>query len=139
MNPQLVELVRHRPVGLDGLVAGVVGLRQQAAGMIERRQPAGSLTLVRLSLGGRMAISRLSDGVGAGRSYASFVVGFMPGFSVTQYAGRQDCLQIYLTPLGVSRILAVTGADLARRVVDVSDVVPAVNHAFLDQLAAETH
>jgi AraC-like DNA-binding protein len=136
-QPVLDELVRHRPAGLDGLVAGIVGLREHCAGVVERRQPAGSLTMVRLSLGDRLAITALSDGHGAGRSYASFIAGFMPGFSATHYTGRQDCIQIYLTPRGVARILGVPGGQLARHVVDVADVVPQLGELFLEQLAAQ--
>lgn len=135
---QHVELVRHRPAGFAGLVAGVVGLREQAGGIVHRRQPAGSLTIVRLSLGDRLAITELSDGHGAGRSYDSFVAGFMPGYSATHYAGQQDCIQLYLTARGVARILGVPGGELARHVVEIADVVPLLGGAFLDQLAAES-
>lgn len=134
---QLVELARHRPAGFSGLVAGVVGLRENAEGVVHRRQPAGSLTMVRLSFGDRLAITELSDGYGAGRSYESFVAGFMPGHSATHYAGRQDCIQLYLTPRGVARILGVPGGELARHVVDIADVVPLLGGTFLDQLATE--
>lgn len=134
---QLVELVRHRPAGFAGLVAGVVGLREHCGGVVHRRQPAGSLTMVRLSLGDRLAITELSDGHGAGRSYDSFVAGFMPGYSATHYAGRQDCIQLYLTPRGMAQILGVPGGELARHVVEIADAVPPLGGPFLDQLAAE--
>jgi AraC-like DNA-binding protein len=136
-QPILDELVRHRPAGLDGLVAGIVGLREHCGGVVERCQPAGSLTMVRLSLGDPLAITELSDGHGAGRSYASFIAGFMPGFAATRYTGRQDCIQIYLTPRGVAEILGVPGGQLARHVVDASDVVPQLGELFLEQLAAQ--
>jgi len=135
---ELVELVRHHPAGFAGLVAGVVGLREHAGGVVHRRQPAGSLTMVRLSLGDRLAITELSDGHGAGRNYDSFVAGFMPGYADTRYAGRQDCIQLYLTPRGVARILGVPGGELSRHVVDVDVALPPLlGGAFLDQLAAE--
>ena len=136
-QPILDELVRHRPAGLDGLVAGIVGLREHCAGIVERCQPAGSLTMVRLSLGDRLAITALSDGAGAGRSYASFIAGFMPGFAATHYTGSQDCIQIYLTPRGVAQILGIPGGELARHVLDVADVVPELDGVFLEQLAAQ--
>ncbi len=135
--PVLDELVRHRPAGLDGLVAGIVGLREHCGGVAERRQPAGSLTMVRLSLGDRLTITALSDGDGGGHTYASFVAGFMPGFAATNYTGHQDCIQIYLTPRGVARILGVPGGQLARQIVDVADVVPQLDGLFLEELAAQ--
>jgi AraC-like DNA-binding protein len=133
-----VELVRHRPAGLGGLVAGVVGLRERSAAVVERRQPAGSLTLVRLSLGDRLTVTDLAVGEGGGRSYASFVAGFMPGHSGTQYPAGQDCIQLYLTPRGVRRLLGVPSAELAQRVVDLADVAPILGGRLLDQLAGET-
>jgi AraC-like DNA-binding protein len=134
---QAVELVRHRPAGLSGLVAGVVGLRERSAAVVERRQPAGSLTLVRLSLGDRVTVTDLAVGEGAGRSYESFVAGFMPGYSGAQYFGGQDCIQLYLTPRGVRRLLGVPSGELAQRVVELSDVAPWLGGSLPDQLASE--
>ncbi|HEY3923679.1 MAG TPA: helix-turn-helix domain-containing protein [Acidothermaceae bacterium] len=137
MNTELgpdVELVRHRPAGLGGLVAGVVGLRERSTAVIERRQPAGSLTMVRLSLGDRLAVTDLAVGEGAGRSYESFVAGFMPGHSGTRYSGGQDCIQLYLTPRGVRRLLGVPSSELAERLVDLTDVASLLGGTLTDQL-----
>lgn len=134
--PQLVDLARHRPAGLDGLVAGVVGLRERAAEPVHRRQPAGSLTLVRLSLGGGLDITELSGGEGAGRARRSFVVGFMPGYADTHFSGELESLQIYLTPRGVARILGLPAGELGRQVVDLADVAPQLSGTLLDRLAA---
>jgi AraC-like DNA-binding protein len=133
---QAVELVRHRPAGLNGLVAGVVGLHEAATGVVERRQPAGSLTLVRLSLGDRLAVTDLAAGDGAGRSYESFVAGFMPGHAGTRYSAGQHCIQLYLTPRGVRLLLGVPGGELGRRLVDLGDVSPALG-TLPEQLAVE--
>jgi AraC-like DNA-binding protein len=129
-----VELVRHRPAGLGGLVAGVVGLRERSNAVIERRQPAGSLTMVRLSLGDRITVTDLAAGEGAGRSYASFVAGFMPGHAGTRYAGGQDCIQLYLTPRGVRRLLGVPSSELAQRLVELTDIAPPLGSTLTDQL-----
>jgi AraC-like DNA-binding protein len=133
-----VELVRHHPAGLEGLVAGVVGLRERSVAVVERRQPAGSLTMVRLSLGDRLVVTDLAVGEGAGRSYGSFVAGFMPGHTGTQYLGGQDCIQLYLTPCGVRRLLGVPSGELAQRVVELSDVAPLFGDSLPGQLAGET-
>ena len=133
-----VELVRHHPAGLGGLVAGVVGLRERSAVVVERRQPAGSLTLVRLSLGDRLTVTDLAVGEGGGRHYESFVAGFMPGHTGTRYAAGQDCIQLYLTPRGVTRLLGVPSGEVAQRVVELSDVAPLLGGGLLEQLASET-
>jgi AraC-like DNA-binding protein len=136
-GPHRIEVVTH-PVApsLAGLVAGVVGLTERAPGVVRRRQPAGSLLPLVLSFGDRLAVDALSDGDGAGRSYGSFFSGFSTGHASTHFDSGQDCVQVYLTPLGVHRVLGVPGAAVARRVVTVDDVVPALGGPLADRLAS---
>lgn len=127
-------LVRHQvPPLLDGLVAGIVGFHEYAAHPITRRQPAGSLIPVILSSGTILDVTGLSDGIGVG-AYRSFVAGFMPGHATTTFEGEQRCIQIYLTPLGVQRLLATPGRELAHRIVDIGEVAPFFGQSFLDEL-----
>jgi AraC-like DNA-binding protein len=122
----IVELVRHRPhPALDGLVAGVVGSEERAGSPVLRRQPAGSLLPLVLAVGDPLEVVGLSEGEGAGR-HSSFVAGFMPGHTTTRFLGAHQCVQVYLTPLGASRLLGVPGGELARRVLAVDDVAPAL-------------
>ena len=100
----------------------MVGLSERAEDVVRRRQPAGTTLPLVLSFGGPLAIDSLSDGVGAGREYRSFVAGLSGGFAHTRFDRRQDCVQVYLTPIGVQRILGVPGSDVARAVLDVGDV-----------------
>ena len=130
-----IELVRHRPGrALDGLVAGMVGMSERAPGVVRRRQPAGSLLPLVISFGNPLEIDSLSDGTGAGRSYRSFVAGFSTGHANTRFDRGQDCVQVYLTPLGVSRVLGVPGKEVARRVVSLGDVAPAMDDDLADRL-----
>ena len=120
-----IELVRHRPgPALEGLVAGMVGMSERATGVVRRRQPAGTLLPFVVSFGEPLEIDSLSDGSGAGRSYRSFVAGLSTGHASTRFDRGQDCVQVYLTPLGARRVLGVPGKEVARRVVAVGDVVP---------------
>jgi AraC-like DNA-binding protein len=136
-GPHRIEVVAHRTApALAGLVAGVVGMSERAPGVVRRRQPAGSLLPLVLSFGERLEIDALSDGTGAGRSYGSFVSGFSTGHASTHFDGGQDCVQVYLTPLGVRRVLGVPGGELARHVVAVDDVVPALGDVLADRLAS---
>jgi AraC-like DNA-binding protein len=131
-----VQLRRYHSDALAGLVAGVVGFSEQNAGVVARPQPAGSLTLLRLSLGDRLSITTLSDGQVAKRTYESFVAGFQIGHTFTEFDRVQNCIQIFLTPPGVSRILGVAGAALAQRVVAVEEVAPAFGPSFVDEVAS---
>jgi AraC-like DNA-binding protein len=89
-----------------------------------------------LSFGGPLNIESVSDGTGAGRSYRSFVAGFSTGHASTWFEGGQDCVQVYLTPLGIGQVLGVPGKEVARRVVAVEDVVPRLGDSLADRLAS---
>ncbi len=120
-----IELTRHRTTpALAGLVAGVVGLTERAPGPVERRQPAGSMLPLVVSFGAPLRVVALSEGVGAARSYGSFVAGFSTGHADTRFERTQDSVQVYLTPLGVRAVLHTPGSELAHRVTAVEDVVP---------------
>ena len=131
-----IDLIRGAShPALAGLVAGVVGISESAPGEVVRRQPAGGLLPLVLSWGGPLDIVSLSAGQGAG-IYRSFVAGFMPGHMTTRFEKGQDCVQVYLTPLGVQRILGVPGRELACRVVSVDEVVPGLGDSFADRLGS---
>ena len=133
------SLVRGRlPRALHGVAAGVVGMSERAAGEVHRRQPAGSLAPLVLSFGEPLEVTALSESAGAGRGYGSFVAGFSPGHASTRFSGGQDCVQVYLTPLGVGRVLRVPGGETARQVVALADLAPALGDALADRLASLT-
>jgi len=131
------EFVRSAPdPRLRGLVAGRVGYRERAQTSVPRRLPATSLIPVVLSFGERLEVVELVDGTGAGRSYESLVAGLQPGHALTRFTGSQFALNVYLTPLGVYRILGTPGSVLARGVHDLDDVAPALARSLPDRLAA---
>ncbi len=121
--PARIMLVRRRPAApLAGIVAGVVGLSEWSPEAVTRRQPAGALIPLVISFGSPLTVDQLSEGESASRSYGSFVAGLSPGHATTRHPGDQDCVQVYLTPLGVRRVLGVPGSEIARRVVAIDDV-----------------
>lgn len=130
-----ILLARGRlPRALDGLAVGVVGMSERAPAPVHRRQPAGSLLPLVLSFGAPLEVTALSDGAGAGRAYGSFVAGFSTGHASTRFTGGQDCVQVYLTPLGVGRLLGMPGSEVARQVVALGDLVPALGAALAERL-----
>jgi AraC-like DNA-binding protein len=136
MAPHRIEVTRGatHPV-LAGLVAGVVGISEGAPGEVVRRQPAGPLLPLVLSWGRPLDIVSVSAGQGVGR-YHSFVAGFMPGHVTTRFEKEQECVQVYLTPLGVQRLLGLPGRELAGQVVSLGDVVPQLGDALADRLGS---
>jgi AraC-like DNA-binding protein len=124
-----VELVRHRVhPELTGLVAGIVGMSERSSAQVRRRQPAGSLVPVVLTFGEPLRIE--------GKAYGSFVAGLSTGCTSTEFERGQDCVQVYLTPPGIARLLGVPGSAVAGQVVRVDDVVPTLGGSVGDQLAA---
>jgi len=129
---EVVRLPTHP--GLQGLVAGIVGFREQSAVPLERRQPAGTLLPLVLSFGDPFEIVDVAAGEGAG-TYGSFLSGFMPGPASTRSGHSNACVQVYLTPLGVSRLLGVPGQEVAGRVIAVEDLIPQLGASFSERLA----
>lgn len=130
-----IDLVRHQvSPALSGLVAGMVGLTERSDGVVRRRQPAGSLSPLVFSFGGRLTIDSLAGGAGDGREYGSFLAGLSTGAADTRFDDGQDCLQVYLTPIGLRRILGVPGREVSCRVVETDDLHPSLNGRLADRL-----
>jgi len=124
-----IELVRHRThPALRGLVAGMVGMSEATTVPVHRRQSAGSLIPLVLSFGESLKIEGVAHG--------SFVAGLSTGCTTTSFERGQDCVQVYLTPLGVSGLLGVPGREIAGRVLTVDDLVPSWGGSVVDGLAS---
>ncbi|WP_370617388.1 helix-turn-helix domain-containing protein [Mumia qirimensis] len=133
-----IDLVRHRvSPALDGLVAGVVGLSERAPGVVRRRQPAGTLLPLVFSFGNPLTIGPVADAAGAA-SYESFLAGLSSSPATTQFEDGQDCVQVYLTPIGARRILGVPGSQVAGRVLAVRDVGPRTDGYLTERLRGAT-
>jgi AraC-like DNA-binding protein len=131
------EFTRSAPDSrLSGLVVGRCGYRERAQTSVRRRLPATSLIPVILSFGERLEVEELADGEGAGRSYESLVAGFQPGHALTRFTGSQFALNLYLSPLGVYRILGIPGSALAWGVHDLENVAPSLARSLPDRLAS---
>ncbi|MET8523513.1 helix-turn-helix domain-containing protein [Nocardioides sp. NPDC004968] len=133
VTPEVVRLPTHPR--LQGLVAGIVGFREQSAVPLERRQPAGTLLPLVLSFGDPFEIVEVAAGEGVG-TYGSFLSGFMPGPVSTRSGRSHACVQVYLTPLGVSRLLGVPGQEVAGRVIAAEDLIPQLGPSLSERLAA---
>ena len=102
---------------------------------VERRQPAGSLVPLVIGFGDPLHILEVSAGEGTG-ARGSFLAGLMPGHTATSFVGRISCMQIYLTPLAVGRLLGHPGSELAGHVIDPAALVPEFAGSFADRLGS---
>lgn len=111
----------------------MVGYREHSPEPVVRRQPAGSLIPVVLSFGPRLEVVHLSHGAGVGAK-DSFVAGPMPGHATTSFETSQHCLQVYVSPLGASRLFSAPVSAIADHVVDLTDVIPGFDEGFRDRV-----
>ncbi|UDY34402.1 AraC family transcriptional regulator [Dermatobacter hominis] len=129
-----LALVR-RPVHpeLAGLVGGIVGFDQRGPAPVPRRQAAGSLVPLVISLDGAVDVRR-DGGTGPPITVGSFVAGLSDVPVSTVATASHRCVQAYLTPIGIRQVLGVDGRDLAGRVVDLAALAPELCGPALDQL-----
>lgn len=102
---------------LAGVVTGYSGYEERSAAPVTRRQaPSGGVTLI-LAWGGPLRLAGADGG-----TRGAFLAGMHDAAVVTTFAGHQQGVQVDLTPLGASRLLARPGAELARRNIAVGDL-----------------
>ncbi|WP_164519724.1 AraC family transcriptional regulator [Nocardioides ferulae] len=102
---------------------------------VTRTLPASTLVPVVISWGDHQHVTETLGGIGTGL-HGSFAAGLRPGPTRTRFRGEQGSVQVYLTPLGATRILGVPGRELANRVCSLGDVAPSL--ARLSSRLAET-
>jgi AraC-like DNA-binding protein len=114
-HPALAPLVQR---GYTGYVEHTTPLR--------RLEVPHELITVILNLGPQIGVDRW------GRRQ-SFVAGLIDEAVVTEHDGEQLGIQLDVAPLGARMLFGLPMAELARRVVDLGDLVPA---ELVDRLAA---
>jgi AraC-like DNA-binding protein len=120
------DLVLAEPVPrLRGLVRGLQGFEERAAGPVRRRElPSGDGVLI-LDLGDGWLVEPPGAGPQQAVRHRSFASGLndVPAFS--EHAGRAVCLQVDLTPLGIRALLGVPAGELTGIVVGLEDLLGA--------------
>jgi AraC-like DNA-binding protein len=72
------------------------------------------------------------------RSWQSFVAGASQAPTATLHGGRQHCVEVRLTPLGVYRMSGVPMHELTDRVVSLEDLFGRAGRELPERLAAES-
>ncbi len=112
---------------LRGLVHSYVGYTERTLAPLRRREvPSGFVTLI-ISFGDPMRVT-----IGPGQTVTSFVAGLHEQPAITEHAGRQQGIEVRLTPLGGYALLRTPMHLLANTVVDLPALV---GGSLVDRLA----
>jgi AraC-like DNA-binding protein len=121
--PVEFELIRHSPSQrAAGLICGMTGYREMAAGRFRQREAAPLRLPLIISLGSPFLIALGRTPTPADRQ-PSFASGLHAGPVHIESDGGAECVQVDFTPLGAYRFFGGAVVELAARMVDISDVL----------------
>jgi AraC-like DNA-binding protein len=102
---------------------------------VHRQQLPGVQTPLIVNFGAEWQIAGSSDPTSRGERRGSFVAGLFESSAFVRAEGAASCVQVNLTPLGAHAFFGVAMHELANRVVDLDDVLPARACGLADRLA----
>jgi AraC-like DNA-binding protein len=114
-------------------VTRYVGYEQNGGAVRRREVPRAGITLV-LSLGPEIRVRSVDAPVA--QTLTSFVVGLHRRASITEHDGRQQGIQVDLTPTGAFSLLAVPMHELADAVLPVDVIADAFAQEVGNRLAS---
>lgn len=117
---------------LEDCIIGYHGYVERVAHFAARREVPNGLIPLIFNFGPGW---RVAGRGGAARFASSFIAGIDDGYSDVAALGPSDCLQVNLTPLGAFRLLGLPMETMARRVLDLSDLMGPEAGRFTAQLA----
>ncbi len=121
---EMVTAAAARP--LRGLVRDYTGYVERSAEPLCRREvPSGDVTLI-LSPETRL---RLPEG-----RHTSFVAALHDSHTLVEHDGRQEGIEVHLTPLGARALFGVPMHELTNRVVELDDLLGRRAHELIDRL-----
>jgi len=131
------DMARARPhPAIAAHVRGYTGWDEHTAAPMRRRElPSGDIPLV-LNLGAPFTVRPADAPAAAAVRVGSFVAGLHDRAVVTEHPGASCGVQVDLTPIGARMLLGHPMHELARRVVDLDDVVGPGAPRLLERLAA---
>lgn len=117
---------------LDDCITEYHGYVERVANFTARREVPNGLIPLIFNFGPGFAVA----GQGSTTHFAaSFIAGIDDGYSDVAALGPADCLQVNLTPLGAFRLFGLPMEAMARRVLDLSDLIGSHARRFTAQLA----
>lgn len=121
--PVAFEVVRHAPSQrAAGLICGMTGYRETAAGRFFQREAAPLRLPLIISLGSPFLIA-LDRAPTPDDRQPSFAAGLHAGPVCIESDGGAECVQVDFTPLGAYRFFGGAVVELAAHMVDIGDVL----------------
>jgi len=116
------EVAERAPAGALAAHAGAwVGYREEADGPRARREVSATRVVFIVEVGPPIVVR--DGGGGAGQRFrGGFVAGLTDRFAITEHAGRQEGVQLDLTPIGAHLLLGVPMHELAGRIVGLDEL-----------------
>lgn len=134
--PVAFEVIRRAPSQRTaGLICGMTGYRETAAGRFFQREAAPLRLPLIISLGSPFLIALGRDPTPADRQ-PSFAAGLHAGPVHIESDGAAACVQVDFTPLGAYRFFGGAVVDLAARMVDIGDVLGHEGRRLHERLGA---
>jgi AraC-like DNA-binding protein len=104
--------------GTEGIVTGWCGYVERGAPLRRREVPHGGVTLI-LSFGDSI---RIASAERRPERLTSFAAGLHDGPVLTEHDGRQEGVEVLLTPLGAYRLFGLPMSELANTAVALGDL-----------------
>ena len=115
-------------------VVRAIGYAEQSLRPAVRRVTPISKVVVVFELGSPIGVAARNDGRPLARFAHGFVAGMDDAAGLAAHDGRQTGLRVELQPEVARRLLGVPMSELAGRIVDLPDLLPAAKRAPLEQL-----
>ena len=134
--PVAFDFARRPPSPrMTGLIVGITGYRETAAGHFFHRQTAPLIVPLIISFGSPYLIA-LARQPGPSDRQLSFTAGLHAGPVNIESDGRAESVQVDFTPLGAYRFFGGAIAELTGRMVDLGDVLGRDGRRLREQIGA---
>ncbi|OHT70513.1 AraC family transcriptional regulator [Mycobacteroides chelonae] len=130
------SVTRSADATLAGIAHGYTEFRECSDKPVDRREVAGVDPVLIVEFDDPLLVTDAADTRSA-RMWQSFGAGACQGPTATLHSGRQHCLEVQLTPLGMHRLTGLPMNDISNRAVSLEDLFGDEGRHLPERLAAE--
>lgn len=123
-------------VALSGIAREYSEFRECAYQPVERSEVAGAEPVLIVEFDDPLLVADVAEH-GSPRVWQAFGAGMSQGPTSTLHAGKQHCIEVRLTPLGLYRMSGLAMDELSNRVVSLEDLFGRDGRELPERLASE--